>query len=336
MEEVLNTTDKFIQENSPDGGFLQSEEWRKFQKSVGRKTFCISSGEFYASIIEHQLPIVGKYFYIPRGPIMTHNPQPTTHNQISDLIDLANRENIGWIRFDANNSHILDLIRKNWRVVEAPHDMQPREILTLDITKPEEQLLAEMKSKTRYNIRLAEKKGVSLRITNSYETTNNRDIEEFLKLVKVTAKRDKITPHPENYYRKMFETIPGDILKLYVAEYEGKIIAANIMIFYGNTATYFHGASNNEYRSVMAPHLLQWRAIQNAKKAGFTRYDLGGVKLCNMQCAGCNNDWSGITRFKTSFSPNTQPVKFPGSYDIVINSFKYNLYRVLQRLKNII
>ncbi len=77
--------------------------------------------------------------------------------------------------------------------------------------------------------------------------------------------------HPESYYRKMFETIPAEILKLYMAEYENKIIAANIVIHYGNTATYLHGASDNEYRNVMAPYLLQWQAILDAKKAGLNK-----------------------------------------------------------------
>jgi lipid II:glycine glycyltransferase (peptidoglycan interpeptide bridge formation enzyme) len=91
------------------------------------------------------------------------------------------------------------------------------------------------------------------------------------------AKRQGIMAHPENYYRKMFEVIPGDILKLYVAEYENKIIAANLVVFYGETCTYLHGASDDAFRNVMAPYLLQWLQIQDAKKAGCVRYDFGGV-----------------------------------------------------------
>lgn len=324
---------KFIQENSPNGGFLQSEEWRKFQESAGRKTYNITGDNFYASIIEHQLPIVGKYFYIPRGPVMPWNMEHGTWNSsINELINLAKKNNIGWIRIEPADEEILKIIkeyirprRTGLKIQKAPHDMQPREIFVIDILKSEGELLAEMKAKTRYNIKVAQKHGVSLRTTNSYETTNKKDIKEFLRLVKITAKRDGITPHPESYYRKMFETIPAENLKLYAAEYENKVIAANIIIYYGNTATYLHGASDNEYRNVMAPYLLQWQAILDAKKAGLEKYDFGGVKTNG------DDSWAGITKFKTGFSPNTKPIEFPGSYDIIINSRKYFLYKFIRK-----
>jgi peptidoglycan pentaglycine glycine transferase (the first glycine) len=306
----------FIQANSPDGGFLQSDEWRKFQEATGKRTFCIADDNFHASIIEHKLPIVGKYFYIPRGPL--------GKGKMEDVISLAKKEKINWIRID------VDYKNSKYKITKAPHDMQPREVFIIDITKNEEELLSQMKSKTRYNIKIAQKHGVSLRITDLYETTNKKDIEAFLKLVKITAKRDGITPHPEDYYCKMFEIIPRDIIKLYIAEYDDKIIAANIMIFYENTATYLHGASDNEYRNVMAPYLLQWQAILDAKKAGLERYDFGGVKM------GGDSAWAGITKFKTGFSPETKPVEFLGSYDIVINPVKYSLYRVIQKIKSVI
>ena len=149
--------------------------------------------------------------------------------------------------------------------------------------------------------------------------------------MKITARRDGITPHSESYYRQMFETIPAENLKLYVAEYGDKIIAANLVIFYGNTATYLHGASDNKSRNVMAPYFLQWRQIQYAKAAGCTRYDFGGVKN-----DGDDKSWAGITRFKSGFSPGTLPVEFPGSYDIVIDPVRYNLYRLIQKAKSML
>ena len=333
----FNKKDIFIQQNSPDGGFLQSEQWRKFQEAVGRRTFNISSDGFYASIIEHRLPIVGKYFYVPRGPIISCNMEHETCNMEFDkLTSLAKKEKAGWIRMDVNYEN------SKYKIVKAPHDMQPRELFVIDITKSEEELLADMKSKTRYNIKVAQKHNVKIIVIDKSQADSQKYLENFLELVKVTAKRDGITPHPESYYRQMFETIPPENLKLYVAEYDGKIIAANIVIYYGSTATYLHGASDNEYRNVMAPYLLQWQAILDAKKSGLEKYDFGGV--CSGPTALENdlkrsdryNAWSGITKFKTGFSPETKPVEFPGSYDIVINPFKYYLYRLLQKFKNII
>jgi peptidoglycan pentaglycine glycine transferase (the first glycine) len=301
--------------------FLQSEEWRKFQEATGKRTFNISGEGFWANIIEHQLPVAGKYFYIPRGPL--------GDGKMDEVVSLAKKEKAGWIRKD------VDYKNSKYKIVKAPHDMQPRELFVMDITKSEEELLTEMKSKTRYNIKVAQKHNVRVVAVDKSQPDSQKYLEKFLELVKITAKRDGITPHPESYYRKMFETIPAENLKLYVAEYQDKVIAANIVIYFGNTATYLHGASDNEFRNVMAPYLLQWQQIQDAKKAGLERYDFGGVKTWNME-HGTWNNWAGITKFKTGFSPNTSSVKFLGSYDIIINKKKYFLYRLIQKLKKII
>jgi peptidoglycan pentaglycine glycine transferase (the first glycine) len=346
-----NNSTTFIQQNSPDGGFLQSEEWRRFQESVGHKTYNISTSsvsrplsgleppspykgegniEFHANIIEHTLPVVGKYFYIPRGPIINYqlsisNKFSIFNDQFTKLIELAKKENAGWIRIEPATDEILAAIRSNnigSKIVKAPHDMQPKELFIIDITKPEEQLLAEMKAKTRYNIKLAQKHGV--------EISNEENISDFIRLTKIMAERQGISTHPENYYRKMIEMIPGNMLKMYVAKFNGNIIAANLVAFFGGTATYLHGASDDKYKNLMAPYLLQWQQILDAKALGCERYDFGGVKTRE------KNSWEGITRFKTSFSPKTEPLEFPGSYDIIISPVKYWLYRSIQRIKNLI
>jgi len=350
----------FIQRNSPDGGFLQSGYWRKFQEAYGRKTFTLEEKDeeeniiAYANMITHTLPIVGNYFYLPRGPIIRisnfqfsvsnkiPNPKSQIINFLEDLISLAKKESIGWIRIEPNSEENLKLIEENLpvglKIKKSAVDVQPMEILILDITKSEEELLAQTKQKTRYNIRLAEKRGVRVshnmpaRFESRSEsggehgTRNKNHTEEFLRLVKITAKRDRITSHPKEYYRKMFEIIPADILKLYVAEYKGKIICANIVSFFGKIATYMHGASDNFHREIMAPYLLQWQAILDAKKMGCTKYDLGGINTKY-------KNWEGITRFKTGFAPNVKPIQFPGCWDIVLDSKRYLLYRVLQRIK---
>lgn len=289
--------------------FLQSEEWRKFQEATGKRTFRIDG----VSVIEHNLPIVGNYFYVPREEFS------------GEIIKLAKKEKAGWIRIDPKNKNFLE----NIRAFKAPHDMQPREVLVIDITKSVEELLGEMKSKTRYNLKLAEKKNVKV-ISKSVSQLTSNEVNEFLRLVKATAERKKIKFHPEDYYRKMIETINSDMLSLYIAEYEGKTIAANLVVFYENTATYLHGATDDDYRNVMAPYLLQWQAIKDAKNKGFKFYDFGGVKT------GDKSNWIGITKFKLGFSPNTKIIEFPGSWDIVVNPARYWAYRSIQKLKSLV
>ena len=381
--------------------FLQSSQWRQFQASVGRRTFFLENEGFLASVIEHELPVVGRYLYCPRGPVVELETQSVKREMqntkllvqnmergIRDLIELAKKEKAGWIRIEPENEEMLEIIRNDveingnkLKIVRAPHDMQPKEIFVVDISKAAETLLGEMKSKTRYNIKLAQKRGVVVHETwnmqhkiqdtrynnqaNSNEQISNNqtnqdtkylstgqagkirntNLEAFLKLTKEMAQRHGITAHPEDYYRKMIEMLPSEMLRIYVAQFEDKIIAANLVLFFGKTATYLHGASGNEHRSVMAPFLLQWQAMLDAKERGFERYDFGGVKIVehrdltptlSFQRRGSKgevNTWEGITTFKLGFSPNTTPVEFPGSYDIVVNPRKYAMYRGLQRAK---
>ncbi|EKE20303.1 MAG: methicillin resistance protein [uncultured bacterium] len=352
-----------MENNIQNREFLQSLQWREFQETVGRKTHFVENADFSASVVEHELPIVGKYFYIPRGPVLkVKSGKLKVKSFLERLVELAQKNNTGWIRIEPENEEALSIIKEDIaeKIVRAPHDMQPREVFVIDISKSEEQLLAEMKSKTRYNIGVAKKHGVKIscsggchsgldpesreikgseinagipdQVRDDNERQNRNDksffVEEFLRLTKEMAERQGIAPHPEEYYRKMIEALPENMLKIYSAEFEGKIIASSLVIFFGETATYAHGASSNENRNVMAPFLIQWQAILDAKKAGFKVYDFGGVKTNSN-----DNSWAGITQFKLGFSPNTKPIVFAGTYDIIVNPRKYAVYRGLQRAK---
>jgi lipid II:glycine glycyltransferase (peptidoglycan interpeptide bridge formation enzyme) len=347
-----------MEKNDQNIEFLQSEQWLNFQKSAGRETHFIKNDVFSVGMVEHVLPMVGKYFYCPRGPVFSanaerisnfqfpisnefSNPNDKIKKEIQKLVDLAKEENAGWIRIEPQNKGSLELIRENItlagqaeKIVKAPHDMQPREVFVLDITKTEEELLQEMKSKTRYNINLARKKGVIIVKSEKSEVESLKYAEEFLKLTKEMSERHGITSHPEGYYQKMIQSLPSEMLKIYVAKFEDNIIAANLVLFYGNTATYLHGASGNTHRNLMAPFVLQWQAILDAKKMGYVKYDFGGVRTqITMEGVQDINKWEGITTFKLGFSPKTKPVVFPGSWDIVINPRKYAVYRGLQKAK---
>lgn len=326
--------------------FLQSAHWREFQEKAGRKAFLIEkdsstspADKFLASIIQHELPVVGKYFYCPRGPILKAKSEKLkVKSFLKEMIELAKKENAGWIRIEPETAESLSLIKEAVaeKIVKAPHDMQPREIFVLDISKSEQQLLGEMKSKTRYNIGVAKKKGVKISVCSKESMNCMATQMEFIKLTREMAARQGITTHPEEYYKKMLQTFPSEMLKIYAAEYEGKIVATNLVLFYQEKAIYLHGASSNDNRNVMAPFLLQWQAILDAKQKGCTSYDFGGVKtLTNADHNGPmqKNNWAGITQFKMGFSPETKPIVFPGSYDIIVNPRKYAVYRGLQKAK---
>lgn len=322
---MITSNEKFIQQHSPDGGFLQSEVWRKFQAAFGHTTLHIYREGFWANIIEHRLPLVGKYFYVPRGPVIgAESEKSQVASNLSELSSVAGKEGAGWIRIEPADDSRLQLIKEivGQEIVKAPHDMQPKELWIVDISAEPEELLKLMKSKTRYNIRLAEKKGVEIFVSRGIA-----DVERFLDLIEITAKRDRITSHPREYYERMIASIPVENMELFLARYNGKIIAGAMVSFYGATATYLHGASDDAERNVMAPYLLQWRAMLKARERGCQRYDFGGVS------ADPASQWAGITRFKSGFGSGIQALTFPGSYDIILSPIKYWAYRILQKIR---
>ncbi|MBP9727970.1 MAG: peptidoglycan bridge formation glycyltransferase FemA/FemB family protein [Candidatus Moranbacteria bacterium] len=319
--------------------FLQSKEWLRLQEATGKSVVLFEQDDFVANGIVHTLPVVGRYLYVPRGPIFENAKlqMPNVKKGIDALIALAREKKMKWVRIEPGAEEMLGEIKKSipYKVARAPHDMQPREILQIDITEAEEVLLAQMKPKTRYNIRLAEKRGVKV-----FETRENKYITAFLDLITATSGRKGITSHPRSYYQQFFQTLPETLCRLFVAEYQGVVVASNIVFVYGDTATYLHGGTADVHRDVMAPYLLQWEQIKKAKTLGCTRYDFGGVKTeSNQQLLKNKSDWGGITKFKMGFSPRTAPTVFPGSYDIILDSTVYSLYdalRHIQKLKRLL
>ncbi len=319
-----------------DGGFLQSEEWAFFQEAVGNKTVKLKiADEFSANMIEYTLPVVGSYFFIPRGPIFFK--KGFVEKCVDELLQIAKKENVGWIRIEPQTSKDLTELKSSFEklgfgVVKSKKNHEPAQTLMLDLKKSKENLLSEMKSKTRYNIRLASKKGVEIE-----KICDEKAVETFIQLSKTTAKRDGIEIHSESYYRKMVKSIPTDMLSLYMARFEGKVIATALVSFCGSVATYLHGASSNENRNVMAPHLLQWTIILDAKKNDFLRYDFGGTKI-EKDGNGelLENNWTGISKFKTGFSPKSELVSFPGCWDVVLDDKKYYAYKILQNISDLL
>ncbi len=316
--------------------FLQSLEWEKFQNELGHETFRVGEGLF----IVHRLPVVGKYAYSPRGPRVS-DQQETGEKQQAEwtaIIQEAKNRGCRWIRIEPNFSEDLQRISnlladRQLSLVAAPRDVQPREILVMDIVRSEEEMLSAMKPKTRYNIRLAEKKGVQIVVSKEQKYR-----DQFFELVQTTALRAGIRSHQKEHYEKMLESL-GETVQLYNAVYEGQVIAANLMIFMGDGAIYLHGGSDNEHRNVMAPFLLQWQAICDAKEKGCKWYDFGGVAISNEHDGAKEQkhlEWAGITKFKQGFCLGTESIKFSGTYDVILDPLHYGLYRVISNIRKVI
>jgi len=309
------------------GSLSQTYEWGEFQKAAGFKVWRlgINDGEKLvaaATILKYDMPYGKWYLYSPRLIISKskNKNQKEIENLKSKIDYIARQEGCLFWRFDP----LVE--EKTWPdmgEVKAPKEIQPRDTIMVDLTVPEDDILGQMKSKWRYNIRLAGRKGVKVRMS-----TEPKDLEAFYEIAKTTSARDKFHIHEKKYYRAMLDNLsPAGYLKLFVAEYKGKILAVNIVSFFKETATYMHGASSNEHRNVMAPHLLQWEAMKEAKANGFKKYDLYGVAPAGKP----NHPWAGITRFKEGFGGKR--IRYVGAYDIVYKKFWYQLMKTAMILK---
>ena len=198
-------------------------------------------------------------------------------------------------------------------LVKSLADIQPPDTTVLDLTLSEDELSANMKPKWRYNIRLAEKKGVSVK------ACGEDGIDIFYALYEQTAKRDGIALHAKDYYRSLLRLAKSEGARsactctLYIAEHEGEALAAVIVLFWGKEAVYLYGASSNNKRNFMSAYLLQWTAIRDAKKALCTSYDFYGMPPTDDE----NHPMHGLYRFKTGFGGKI--IHRPGSIDFPLS-----------------
>lgn len=309
-------------EQARDGGLFQSQGWRNFQAACDKKVWLVEKSSGTELAIPFRL---GRYGYAPRFP-----ESFVEEALLKKLFAFGQASGWAFVRIEPQTKELLRICQTVFgsRLQKSPNDVQPREILMLDITRDEATLLSEMKQKTRYNIRVAEKHGV---IVEATKTTEDR--EAFLDLLTKTAERKDIQFHPREYYQKFLEYFGEEECELLVARKDGVVLAGLLLVYYQGTAYYLHGGSGDRGRRYMAPHLLQWEAIKRARLRGCRQYDFGGVAVESLAPKG--KDWSGITRFKQGFAPKVSTTLFPGAYDIIIDTKTYFLYRMLRNIKNI-
>ena len=193
--------------------------------------------------------------------------------------------------------------------------------ILLDLTKSEEELLAEMKQKTRYNVRLAEKKGVVVE-----ERDDPEALDIFLKLQKETAKRQGFFVHPDSYYSTVWEVLrPKSMAHLLVAKVENTPVVAWLLLKYQDTFYYPYGGSSTEFKEYMASNLMMWEAIKLGKKLGCKVFDLWGATDDE------SDPWYGFTRFKLGYGGEL--VSFPGAYDLILNSLLYYPFILVDKLR---
>jgi len=334
-------------------------------------------------IIKHSLPFGWNYFYCPRPILETKNkflifeevkkmaekekvvflridpsfviPAPAcnavaTAGRKARIYDNKKYNLEKWIPACAGmteerkgmTKQRITITKDEFPMIKKTKPTQPQHTLILDITKSEEEILSQMKQKTRYNIRLAERKGVKIK---KISRPNNQEIQTFLNLSAQTSKRDKFQIHPKEYYQKMLKILcQNSMAKLFLAEYQNEIIAANIVIFFSGKAIYSHGASSSNHREAMAPYLLHWEQIKEAKKLECQSYDFWGIDFSKSKIQNSKsqinskfktqnsklNNWVGITRFKKGFGG--EEISYLESYDVILKPILYWVYKIGKKI----
>ena len=215
-------------------------------------------------------------------------------------------------------------------LVRAASDVQPPDTVLLDLHNSEEELLGAMKPKWRYNIRLAEKKGVVI------GEGGLEDLGEFYRLYRATALRDRIALHPQHYYERLFSLAKAyprgssrsaPDLRLWIARHEGEALAAIVTLFRGEEAVYLYGASSDSKRNLMPAYALQWAAIRAAKAALCLEYDFFGIPPNEDP----NHPMAGLYRFKTGFGGKI--VHRAGSWDYPLHPVAYRAFRAAEEAR---
>lgn len=330
---------------------LQTKEWADFKVRQGWKAHEIDN----IFVLEKKLPFGQSFLYAPEIDFYTIVQQTGGFEYfLQNIENIRKISNPIFTRLEFidkmppdNGGNIVEKLKK-YRFIKAFEEVQPEWRQVIDISKSDDEILAQMKQKGRYNIRVAEKSGVVI----ENPPAGGANIDDFYNIFCETAKRDGFEIRPKEYFENLMQKFASnDIAELFVAKYNGKTIAAVIATFFADTASYLYGASSNDFRNVMAPYLLHWQIIKRAKEKECKFYDLLAIEpfrdpqtaisykenINNYQPAEDGrrkaelHKYAGITRFKEQFGG--QKVQLVGSWDLIYKPTWYKLFKIAERYR---
>jgi lipid II:glycine glycyltransferase (peptidoglycan interpeptide bridge formation enzyme) len=302
-----------------EANFLQSWAWGEFHKALGRT---ISRIGFYENnkLVGVMLSVVeparrGRYLTVPGGPIIDWQRKDCTDAFAKQIKQIAKENNCVFVRVrpQLKSNEFSKNLFKKIGFITAPMHLHAELTSQLDITKSEDELMAQMRKTTRYEIKRAMKENIKIATS-----TDEKEIKKFYDIQIETAKRQKFVPFSYKFLYEQFKIFAqnGHSL-LYSAEFEKKLLAQAFIIFYGKEAVYHYGVSTDEGRHHPGAYLIQWEAIKEAKKRGMTRYNFWGVAPENNTA----HRFSGLSLFKRGFGG--QDFEYLHAQDLIINKPRY-------------
>lgn len=323
MKVNLKDWNEFINKH-PNTHILQSGAWGELKSSFGWKAVRIISGDCGAQVLFRKLPGGFTIAYVPKGPV------GLASSLFSELDQICREERAIFLKVEPDiwepDKAILLVEAAGWKKTKP---IQPQRTALVSLEGSEEEILERMKQKTRYNIRLAGKKEIVVRLSN--------DIEAFHKMTEITGKRDGFGVHKVSYYQKALDLFrPSGAVELLMAYYAERPIAGLVVFAQGNTAWYMFGASTDEERNRMPTYLIQWEAMKWAKNRGCNVYDLWGIPDTDeenleeefLKKHSHEGLW-GVYRFKRGFGGDV--LRSVGAWDRIYYPGIYKLYQQIMR-----
>jgi len=313
----------------PGAHLLQTAAWGDLKSGFGWQPQRICAGAAGAQVLLRPLAAGFSFAYLPRGPV------PATGEALQCLLpeldDLCRSNRVAFLKiepdFDDTPEQRAGLRAAGFR--PSRQTVQPPRTILLDLRGTEEDLLARMKQKTRYNIRLAQRHGVTVTASN--------DTGVFSRMMEITGERDSFSIHAGDYYQRAYHLFSKtEDVRLLLAHYQDRPIAGLMVFAHGPRSWYLFGASSDEHRDVMGPYLLQWEAIRWARSRGCVEYDLWGVpdaeedELEGQFTSRSDGLW-GVYRFKRGFGGRIW--RSVGAWDRVYHAPLYTAYRLWERLR---
>lgn len=296
---------------------MQSWEWGEARQKMGiRVERFVESGSIFQFTI-HSIPYSPFFIgYLPRSAM-------PTKDVLKHLYEFGKKNNLLFIKIEPYVLFDDRLPTTNYQLLTSPHALFPEWTQTLDLKKTEEELLKNMKSKTRYNIRLAEKKEVVVK-----EVSTNEGYTIFENLYFETCKRQKYHGHTPLYHQTMWNSLKGTQAHILIAFLGKTPLAAYELLFFKKRLYYLYGGSSLLHKNVMAPNLLMWETIKLGKKLGAETFDMWGSLPHTYPDS---HPWAGFTRFKEGYG--TQFTHLSPSFDLVVNPFLYKIYNFAYKIR---
>lgn len=327
---------EFLQTNSKTN-FMQTPEWAKVKTEWENEFIEVKdeNGKIKGtmSILLRKVPLINRYImYAPRGFVCDIYDKETLRELTQKATEIAKKYKAFIFRLDPDvlqsDEKFKNIIQElgyktKSNIKNIDQVIQPKYVFRLNVKdKTEEELLKSFESKTRYNIRLATKKGVTTR-----EGTRD-DLKIFYNIMKTTGSRDNFFIRPLSYFEKIYDTMGPERVKLIIAEYENEPIAAVFPILYGNKVWYLYGGSSNKHRNLMPNYLLQWEMIKWAVNNKCDWYDFRGVSGFKSE----NDPQYGVYKFKKGFNPEL--MEFIDEMYIIYNPFTNKIFDMSKWLYN--